>query len=208
MDSPKLHSAKLMGGIGSILMLLAFIPVAGFIIGLVGLILVLVAVKYLGDELRDHDVFTNYLLSFIMVIVAVVAFVVVLIFTVFTAAGFNLTNIQDPTFWSNRFMNTSNILSFVGSLILSFLILWIIMIISAFFLNKSFNRIASGTGTHLFHTAGLLYLIGAATIIIFVGVIIIFVAFIIQIIAFFSLPDTLPSATPVTAAPMPPPPPQ
>ena len=43
-----------------------------------------------------------------------------------------------------------------------------------------------------FHTTGLLYLIGAALTIIFVGLVIVFIAEILQIVAFFSIPEQMP----------------
>jgi len=45
----EIKDAKLMGGIGSILALLSFIPKAGWIISLVGFILVIVAIKKITD---------------------------------------------------------------------------------------------------------------------------------------------------------------
>jgi uncharacterized membrane protein len=92
-------------------------------------------------------------------------------------------------------MQTKGIMPFFTSIIAGLLVLWITLIIAAYFLRKSYNKIASGTHTSMFHTAGLLYLIGAVTAIVLVGFIIIFVAFILQIIAFFSMPETLSAPT-------------
>jgi uncharacterized membrane protein len=55
----------------------------------------------------------------------------------------------------------------------------------------------------MFSTAGLLYLIGAATAVIGVGFVILFVAEILTAVAFFSLPETSPLVAqlqPVTIA--------
>jgi len=197
MDS-KLNNAKLMGGIGSILMLLMLVPTVGWIIAFVGFILVLVAVKYLADEIKDHNIFTNYLLSFIIVIIGVFLFAIIAVFSFFsTIAGTNWSAFQNLTSPQQVFtqLQTSGLLTFLGTLLVALAVLWVVLIVSAIFLRKSFNKIASDTKTHMFHTAGLLYLIGAATVILFgVGLIIIFVAFILQIIAFFSLPESLPTA--------------
>ena len=80
----------------------------------------------------------------------------------------------------------------IFSLIAALLIFWILYLISAIFVKNSYYSIAHHTGVDLFHTTGLLYLIGAATLIIFIGAIIIFIAKILEIIAFFSLPEELP----------------
>lgn len=42
----------------------------------------------------------------------------------------------------------------------------------------------------LFSTTALIYLIGMATVIVFVGFIVVFVAKVLEIVAFFSLPET------------------
>ena len=210
MENQKLHSAKLLGGIGSILMLLLPIPAAGWLIAFVGFILVLVAVKYIADEIKDHNVFTNYLLAFIIVIVGAVVAIFIIAFSYFSwGAGVNWTQFQNMTSTSQftQMMQTQGVVPFLSSIIAGLLVLWIVLIVAAFFLRKSLNKIASETHTPMFHTTGLLYLIGAATAIILVGFIIIFVAFILQIIAFFSMPETLsaPAAAPPPMQPgMPP----
>ncbi len=198
MENQKLRNAKMLGGIGSILMLLLPVPTAGLLIAFVGLILVLVAVKYIADEMKDHSVFNNFLYTFIVSIIGVVVAVFIIVLTVFSfAAGVDWTKFQNitsaPQFY--QMMQTQGILSFLTSIIIGLLVLWITLIIASYFLRKSYNKIASGTHTSMFHTAGLLYLIGALTAIVLIGFVIIFIAFILQIVAFFSLPENLPTST-------------
>ncbi len=200
----KLGQAKTLGGIGSILMLLLLVPTIGWLIAFVGLILVLVAVKYIAEEIKDHNIFNNFLLTFITVIIGVVVAIFIIIISFFSyGAGIDWTNFQNvtsmPQFY--QMMQTKGIVPFFTSIIAGLLVLWITLIIAAYFLRKSYNKIASETHTSMFHTTGLLYLIGAMTAIILVGLLIIFVAFILQIIAFFSMPENLPQAT--QAAPPP-----
>jgi uncharacterized membrane protein len=201
MVSQKLHSAKMLGGIGSILMLLLPVPWAGWLLAFVGFILVLIAVKYLADELNDHNVFTNYLFSFIIVIIGFAIMAIVIVFGFFsTIAGTDWTSFQNITSPQQIFnkLQSSGLLTFLGTIIIGLVILWILLIVSAIFLRKSFNKIATDTQTHLFHTTGLLYLIGAAlTIVFFIGLIVVFIAYILQIVSFFTLPDTLPGTTPM-----------
>jgi uncharacterized membrane protein len=206
MENQKLHNAKLLGGIGSILMLLFPVPAAGWLIAFVGLILVLVAVKYIADEIKDYSIFNNFLLTFITVIVGFVVTVIILIITFFSyAAGIDWTKFQNITSMPQftQMMQTQGIVPFFTSIIAGLLVLWITLIIAAYFLRKSYNKIASDTHTSMFHTAGLLYLIGAVTAIVLVGFIIIFIAFILQIVAFFSMPENLstPAATPPPVPP-------
>ncbi len=187
----------MLGGIGSILMLLLPVPTAGLIVAFVGLILVLVAVKYIADEIKDHKVFNNFLLTFIIVIIGVVVAIFMIVISFFSfGAGIDWTNFQNVTSMPQftQMMQTNGVVPFLTSIIAGLLVLWITLIFAAYFLRKSYNKIASETHTSMFHTAGLLYLIGALTAIVLVGFVIIFIAFIMQIIAFFSMPENLPQA--------------
>ena len=56
----KLRDAKILGGIGAILLLLSFIP----FVSIIGIVLMFIAVKYISDETKDKDIFKNYLYSF------------------------------------------------------------------------------------------------------------------------------------------------
>jgi uncharacterized membrane protein len=202
MESQKLHNAKLLGGIGSILMLLLLVPTVGGIIAFVGLILVLVAVKYIADEIKDHSIFHNFLLTFIIGIIGAFVSIFIIIISYFSyGAGIDWMKFQNvtsaPQFY--QMMQTKGIVPFLTSIIAGLLVLWITLIVAAYFIRKSYNKIANETHTSMFHTAGLLYLIGAVTVIFLVGFIIIFVALILQIIAFFSMPEAL--SAPTTAPP-------
>ncbi len=202
----KLSQAKMLGGIGSILMLLLPVPTAGLIVAFVGLILVLVAVKYIADEIKDHKVFNNFLLTFIIVIIGVVVAIFMIVISFFSfGAGIDWTNFQNVTSMPQftQMMQTNGVVPFLTSIIAGLLVLSITLIFAAYFLRKSYNKIASETHTSMFHTAGLLYLIGALTAIVLVGFVIIFIAFIMQIIAFFSMPENLPQAPEIPIAPTP-----
>jgi uncharacterized membrane protein len=74
---------------------------------------------------------------------------------------------------------------------LAILIAYILLIIGALYLRKSFDGIANRTKVDLFKTTGLVYLIGAVTTIFFIGFFILIIATILEIASFFSLPDSL-----------------
>ena len=48
-----LAQVKTLGGVGSILAIMAIVPNVGFVLAIVGEILVLVAIKYISDALGD-----------------------------------------------------------------------------------------------------------------------------------------------------------
>ena len=189
-----LGNAKIFGGVGALLTLIGtFIPYAGPIISIVGLIFVFIAVKSISDLTKDHDIFSNYLYSFIMSIISIVAVFVIIFIGFGMVGGFSwITSLQDinitdfSTFWDSFG-------GIIGYTLLALFVGWILAIIAAIFLRRSYNSIAKHTKVKLFKTTGTLYFWGAITTIIAIGFLIIFIASIIEIIAYFSLPDKLPS---------------
>jgi|YelNatPaOPRAMG01_1025707.scaffolds.fasta_scaffold08322_14 uncharacterized membrane protein len=178
-----LAQAKALGGIGSILIVLTALPSVGWLVGLIGFILVLVAVKYISDEVRDPSVFNNMLISVLAGIAGIVvgaAFVLAELFTI--------TSIMSGVGGPGGF-EPSSLLGIVGPVMLGLAMIWVAFIVSAVFLKKSYDNIALKLNVGLFRTTALLYLIGAATLIILVGFIVLLVAVILQIVAFFSIQE-------------------
>ena len=59
-----LGQAKSLGGVGAILVLIGgFVGAPGGVLAIVGLILVLIAVKYIADVLADQTVFNNMIIA-------------------------------------------------------------------------------------------------------------------------------------------------
>lgn len=189
----KLSEAKTFGGIGALLMLIGgFVPYAGPIISIVGLVLLFIAVKSISNLTKDEEIFSNYLMHFIINIISIVALIVIMLLAFGAAGGFTwisglegaeITDLE--SFWDNFG-------TIIGGCILALVVSWILYIIAAIYLRRSYNKIAEHTKVDLFKTTGLIYFIGAITTIIIIGLIIIFIARIIEIIAYFSLPDNLP----------------
>ena len=174
----KLDTAKTLGGLGSILELIPFVSIVGYI-------LTLIAVKYVSDELQDRSIFNHMLYAVITAIVGVALGGVLIL-------GFVASRTITPT---------AGFASFVGFLA----IVWIALIISAIFIRRAFDTMAEKLKVNSFHTAGTLYLVGAALTIILVGFIILLVAYIFQIISFFSIPSSVPMTSPSGATITPPP---
>lgn len=179
-----LDQAKTLGGVGSILILLSIVPSAGVILGIVGLILVLVAVKYISDDMADKTIFNNMLISVILAIAGIVVGAIFVIAGMFTFFG----GYMGPPFEPSRFMNP-RMYSFFGTLFAALIVIWIFYIVSAIFLRRSYSAIARELKISMFDTVALLYLVGAVLSIVLVGFIIIYVAEILQIVAFFSIPE-------------------
>jgi len=160
----KLSDAKMLGGIGSILQIIPFISIVGYI-------LVLISVKYISDEVNDGSIFSDMLYA---VITGIVGFII--------GAGVLF-------FGALSSMFTAGIGAITGGI--TFLaIVWIVLIVSAIFVRRAFDKMATKLNVGMFRTAGMLYFIGALLTIILVGFIILFVAFILQVVAFFSIPES------------------
>ena len=190
----ELSNAKVFGGIGAILMLVgAFIPNAGPIVSIVGLVLVFIAVKTISELTKDNEIFRNYLMNFIFSIISIVAIFVIMLVAFGTVGGFSwITSLETAeitdfeSFWTYFG-------SIIGACVLALIVGWILSVIAAIYLRKSYNSIAEHTKVNLFKTTGTVYFIGAITTIVVIGFLILFIARIIEIIAYFSLPDKLPT---------------
>ena len=190
----KLSEAKVFGGIGALLMLIGgFIPYAGPIVSIVGLVLVFIAVKSISQITKDEDIFRNYLMHFILSIISIVAIFVIMLIAFGAVGGFSWitslesANITDfDSFWAYFG-------GLIGACVLALIVGWILSVLAAIYLRKSYNSIAKHTKVDLFRTTGTVYFIGAITTIVLIGFLILLIARIIEIIAYFSLPDELPT---------------
>jgi uncharacterized membrane protein len=205
-----LQSNKTLGGVGALLMVISPFLVSGFTLlaGLVGLILVLIAVKGLSDHYKEASIFNNTLYGVILSIVGVVVFVAALFVTAvsfFTnVLGIELSAaLSDPTAFSNidwtEAMILDNLMSHVAALVGSLVILFIFVVVATIFYRKSLTTLAEKTGVGRFGTAGLLLLIGAVLTIIAIGFLLIWIALILLTAAFFQIraePTQPPPMTP------------
>jgi uncharacterized membrane protein len=186
-----------MGGVGSILVLLSFVPVVGFLFGLAGLVMVLLAVKRIYEAVKDREIFHNVLMAVILQIVgsAISVFVVMGSFFAFVGSQAMMAPFGSSFngFGGPGILGAGAVMAVLGSLLAGLIAIWIILIIAARFLRKGYEGIADKTGTRTFRTVGRWYYYGAWLMIILVGFVLILIAWILQIVAFFSLPESPPS---------------
>jgi uncharacterized membrane protein len=185
-----LESNKTLGGVGALLIAIgSFFP----ILSLVGIILVLIAMKGLAEYYNEDDIFTNALYGFIFGIIGIVAAIVLFFGAIFT-----------PVFVSGAPF-TFPIVTLV-LIITGLIVMFIFFLLQAIFYRKSFTILSEMSGEKIFDTAGLLLLIGAILTIILVGLVLLLVAWILVTVGFFSIktPTTqLPAAAPPPAPPAP-----
>src|SRR5207247_3585987 len=163
-----LSTAKVLGGVGGIF---AIIPG----ISLVGWILILVAVKEVSDVTQDRTIFDDALIAGITAVIGAITFVVFLASGAF--GGIITLGAMDFGLFG-----VLGALALLGTF-------WLLLIVSSIFLKRVYDKIAQRLNVGAFATAGLLYLIGALTVIVLVGFLILLIAMIFQIVAYFSIPD-------------------
>jgi uncharacterized membrane protein len=193
-----LETSKNLGGIGAILVVIAFIGAFGLsyagLLGLVGLILMLIGAKGLADHYNEQGIFNNALYAVVMTIVGVVACVGVFVATLFTAiATLPVSDWTNSAEWIASFqegLDLNSILTLLGAIAAALVVLFIFIVLAAIFYRKSLNILATKTGVGMFSTAGLLLLIDAVLTIIMIGLVIIWIAFILVAVAFFSIRTT------------------
>jgi uncharacterized membrane protein len=163
-----LESNKTIGGIGAILLAIPFLS-------LIGIILVLIAMKGMADYYDDDDIFKNALFGFIFGIVGVIALIAVILMLAFGFATVSPITTPYSTFAFSGF----------GLFIIAFIILYGFSLIGAIFYKKSLDNLSEKSAEQIFSTAGLILLIGAA--IPLIGEILKFVAWILAAVGFFNI---------------------
>jgi uncharacterized membrane protein len=159
-----LESNKSIGGVGAILLAIPFA-------NLIGIILVLIAMKGLADHYQDDNIFINALYGLIFGLIGIVALIAVgVMFFVSFSATIPSTTIP---------------LAQLSIFILAFGIMYIFSLIGAIFYRKALNTLSEKSNEKMFETAGLLLLIGA--IIPLIGEILRLIAWILAAVGFFSI---------------------
>jgi len=203
---------KTLGGVGALLFVIGFLGFFGTgyagLLGLIGIILTLIALKGMADHYSEGGIFNNALYGVVVIIIGVVIFIAALVVTAiaaFTALGVeNWTDfMMTPGNWQ-KLMDLNALWTFIGGVIISWVILFVFIIIATLFFRKSLNMLSAKSGEKIFETAGLLWLIGAILTIILVGFIIILIAWILIAVGFFSIKTTV-AQPPVAAQPPQPP---
>lgn len=180
-----LSQGKTLGGVGAILVLFTAVPSVGWVLGIAGFVMILMAVNYISQAVGDHKIYSNMIVSVLLAIGAIAVGTVTVIGTVFRVLG--MGTFVGPNFVLNPNIAVGDWLGLAGAVIAGLAVVWAILIASAVFFRRSLNSISHKVNVKMFETTGLLYLIGAATAIIAVGFLLILVAEILLAVSFFSI---------------------
>ena len=172
-----ISTQKMLGGIGSILILLVFMPgTVATLLGIVGVVLWFISIYQLSDILRKPSIFKKVLIGFILNIVGTV-----IAFAFGLTAGISL---------SAYVRGETGITSGLGLLAVAIIVAYAISLAAFYFYKEAFDILAQATVHNLFKIAGLLMFIGAITTILFgLGILLIIVGYIVLAVAFFTAPN-------------------
>ena len=172
-----ISTQKMLGGIGSISILLVFVPgTVATLLGIVGVVLWLISMYQLSNILRKPSIFKKVLIGFILNIVGTV-----IAFAFGLTAGISL---------SAYVRGETGITSGLGLLAVAIIVAYAISLAAFYFYKEAFDILAQATVHNLFKIAGLLMFIGAITTILFgLGILLIIVGYIVLAVAFFTAPN-------------------
>jgi uncharacterized membrane protein len=167
----------MLGGIGSILILLGWVTGVGILFSIVGVVLWLISMYQLSNILGKPSIFQKVLIGFILGIVGVV---IALAFGLMTGVSL---------FASVR-GETGAILGLGLGVVFAIVVAYATLVVSFYFYKEAYEILAQAIAHNLFKIGGLLLFIGAITIILFgLGALLIIVAEIVLAVAFFTAPD-------------------
>jgi uncharacterized membrane protein len=206
-----LETSKNLGGVGAILLVIGSLAgianTFGFVIDLVGIILLLIAFNGLAGYYNEGGIFTNAIYGIVIDIIGVIVFAFAIFLTVLselTKIGLDLTNISNTAQFQQFFTNPANfneILKLGALILLEWIVFIIFLSVAAVFIRRSLIKLSAKSGVGMFGTAGLLILIGAVLTVVVFGLALVWFAAILLAVAFFSIRAQ--PAQPATPSPPP-----
>lgn len=165
---------------GAILLLLGPIPTIGWVLAIVGIVLLLKGAKELSAYYQDESIYKNSWTGLKYYIIALVALAIGtgIGITSFTAAGL---------FSGTPFSLAAGILGGILAIAAGLVVAFIFYLLAALNLRKAYKTLAEKTGEQSFNTASTLLLIGAILTVIGIGVILIVVSWIFVVIGFSTM---------------------
>jgi uncharacterized membrane protein len=172
--------SKTLAGEGAILLLLSLIPYVGWVLGIVGVVLLAKAMKEFSYYYQDEKIYQNALTGIKYYIVAIIAAAVAIVGIVIGAASATGLFTSDFVFTTGF---AAGLIGFFVGIIVAF----VFYVLAASHLRKTFNTLAEKSGEQSFATAGNLLWIGSILTIIVVGLLFILIAWIFATIGFFAM---------------------
>ena len=164
---------------GSVMLLLSFIPYVGWVLGIIGVVLLLRSMKEFSGYYQDEKIYQNALTGVKFYIIAVLAAAVAIVgitIGVWSATGFTADFVLTAGFGVG-------VVAFLVGLVVAF----VFYVLAASHLKRTFYTLAEKSGEDSFRTAATLLWIGSILTIIGIGLLLILVAWIFATIGFFTM---------------------
>ncbi len=173
--------AKTLAGEGAILLLLGLIPYIGWVLSIVGIVLLMKGMKEFSYYYQDESIYRNALTGIKYYIVAIIAAAVAIIAIVVGAAS-------ATALFAGNFLFTAGfalgLIAFLAGIVAAF----VFFLLVATHLKKTFHTLAEKTSEGSFETASTLFWVGSILTIFFgIGLLLIFISWIFATIGFFSM---------------------
>ena len=164
---------------GSVMLLLSFIPYVGWVLGIIGVVLLLRSMKEFSGYYQDEKIYQNALTGVKFYIIAVLAAAVAIVgitIGVWSATGFTANFVLTAGFGVG-------LVAFLVGLVVAF----VFYVLAASHLKRTFYTLAEKSGEDSFRTAATILWIGSILTIIGIGLLLILVAWIFATIGFFTM---------------------
>jgi uncharacterized membrane protein len=165
---------------GSVLLLLSLIPYVGWVLGIIGVVLLLRGMKEFSSYYQDEKIYQDSLKGvkfYIIAIVAAAVAIAAITLGVWSATGFTADFVLTAGFGIG-------LIAFLVGLVVAF----VFYVLAASHLRRTFNTLAQKSGEASFTTAGTLLWVGSILTIIFgIGLLLIPIAWIFATIGFFTM---------------------
>ena len=183
MTAEDLSSIKTLGGLAALFAAGSIIPYIGSLLALASIVLFLLTFHKISKVSGKRSIFTNIGFAYLISFVVGLALVVYIIFTFMNVfADYN----YDMKYFISSFGTIKD--DFITTIIMIGVFFYIITIAYAYLWKMSLDKTAAFFNEKAFKTVGLLYIIGAATIVVCgLGILVTFAAHIVLAVAFFSL---------------------
>ncbi len=194
--------SKTLAGEGAILLLLGLVPTVGWVLGIVGIVLLLKAMKELSYYYQDESIYRHALTGLKYYVVALIAAAVAISVGL---VGFAVTGLFEGTEPGFTLGFVGGVIAILAGLVIAF----VFYVLAAGHLRKVFDNLAQKSGEGSLNTAGTLLWWGSVLTIVFgVGLLLIFISWIFATIGFFSMKPRLYQPYPPAANGYTPPPTQ
>jgi uncharacterized membrane protein len=164
---------------GSVMLLLSFIPYVGWVLGIIGVVLLLRGMKEFSGYYQDEKIYQNALTGVKFYIIAILAAAVAIVgitIGVWSATGFTADFVLTAGFGVG-------LVAFLVGIVVAF----VFYVLAASHLKRTFYTLAEKSGEDSFRTAATLLWIGSILTIIGIGLLLILVAWIFATIGFFTM---------------------